>query len=159
MEFEVVRKKKEYKSEFLFGELEDRKEIRGSREKLKDSKDDILNKYIENKEFKEALDGVNSSQLNRFYSILEGRNFSFKSKEIVEFVEEQIKRNEGNDKIKNFYKFFKKNFLENIEFDSENEKNRVIFEMIKRYVRYSIGEKKIAEKLEEERLQGEKGEN
>ena len=27
MEFEVARKKKEYKSEFLFGELEERKEI------------------------------------------------------------------------------------------------------------------------------------
>ena len=50
---------------------------------------------------------------------------------------------------------FSKNFLENSEFQSENKKNRVIFEMIKRYVRYSIG----AKKLKEEKLDGEKGEN
>ena len=155
MEFEVVRKKKEYKSEFLFGELEERKEIKKDSEKLAESKEEILKKYIEVEEFKRALDGVNSSQLNRFYSILEGRNFSFQSKEIEKFVEEQIKRNEENKGTKEFYEFFKKNFLENSEFQSENKKNRVIFEMIKRYVRYSIG----AKKLKEEKLDGEKGEN
>lgn len=155
MEFEVVRKKKEYKSEFLFGELEERKEIKKDSEKLVESKEEILKKYIEGEEFKRALDGVNSSQLNRFYSILEGRNFSFKSKEIEKFVEEQIERNEENKGTKEFYEFFQKNFLENSEFQSENKKNRVIFEMIKRYVRYSIG----AKKLKEEKLDGEKGEN
>lgn len=155
MGFEVVRKKKEYKSEFLFGELEERKEIKKDSEKLVESKEEILKKYIEGEEFKRALDGVNSSQLNRFYSILEGRNFSFQSKEIEKFVEEQIKRNEENKGTKEFYEFFKKNFLENSEFQSENKKNRVIFEMIKRYVRYSIG----AKKLKEEKLDGEKGEN
>lgn len=155
MEFEVVRKKKEYKSEFLFGELEERKEIKKDSEKLAESKEDILKKYIEGEEFKRALDGVNSSQLNRFYSILEGRNFSFKSKEIEKFVKEQIERNEENKGTKDFYEFFQKNFLENSEFQSENKKNRVIFEMIKRYVRYSIG----AKKLKEEKLNGEKGEN
>ena len=155
MEFEVVRKKKEYKSEFLFGELEERKEIKKDSEKLVESKEEILKKYIEEEEFKRALDEVNSSQLNRFYSILEGRNFSFQSKEIEKFVEEQIKRNEENKGTKEFYEFFKKNFLENSEFQSENKKNRVIFEMIKRYVRYSIG----AKKLKEEKLDGEKGEN
>lgn len=155
MEFEVVRKKKEYKSEFLFGEFEERKEIKKDSEKLAESKEDILKKYIEREEFKRALDGVNSSQLNRFYSILEGRNFSFQSKEIEKFVKEQIERNEENKGTKEFYEFFKKNFLENSEFQSENKKNRVIFEMIKRYVRYSIG----AKKLKEEKLDGEKGEN
>lgn len=155
MEFEVVRKKKEYKSEFLFGELEERKEIKKDSEKLVESKEEILKKYIEGEEFKRALDGVNSSQLNRFYSILEGRNFSFKSKEIEKFVKEQIERNEENKGTKDFYEFFQKNFLENSEFQSENKKNRVIFEMIKRYVRYSIG----AKKLKEEKLNGEKGEN
>lgn len=155
MEFEVARKKKEYKSEFLFGEFEERKEIKKDSEKLAESKEDILRKYIEREEFKRALDGVNSSQLNRFYSILEGRNFSFQSKEIEKFVKEQIERNEENKGTKEFYEFFKKNFLENSEFQSENKKNRVIFEMIKRYVRYSIG----AKKLKEEKLDGEKGEN
>lgn len=155
MEFEVARKKKEYKSEFLFGELEERKEIKKDSEKLVESKEEILKKYIEREEFKRALDGVNSSQLNRFYSILEGRNFSFQSKEIEKFVKEQIERNEENKGTKEFYEFFKKNFLENSEFQSENKKNRVIFEMIKRYVRYSIG----AKKLKEEKLDGEKGEN
>lgn len=155
MEFEVARKKKEYKSEFLFGELEERKEIKKDSEKLVESKEEILKKYIEEEEFKRALDGVNSSQLNRFYSILEGRNFSFQSKEIEKFVKEQIERNEENKGTKEFYEFFKKNFLENSEFQSENKKNRVIFEMIKRYVRYSIG----AKKLKEEKLDGEKGEN
>lgn len=155
MEFIVGRKKKEYKSEFLFGELEERSEIKKDSENLSESKENILKKHIETKEFKEALDGVNSSQLNRFYSILEGRNFSFQSNNIVEFVEEQIKRNEGNEGTKKFYEFFQKNFLENSEFQSENKKNRVIFEMIKRYVRYSIG----AKKLKEDKLDGKKGEN
>lgn len=155
MEFEVARKKKEYKSEFLFGEFAERKEIKKDSEKLVESKEEILKKYIEGEEFKRALDGVSSSQLNRFYSILEGRNFSFQSKEIEKFVKEQIERNEENKGIKEFYEFFKKNFLENSEFQSENKKNRVIFEMIKRYVRYSIG----AKKLKEEKLDGEKGEN
>ena len=108
MEFIVERKKKEYKSEFLFGELEERKEIKKDSEKLVESKEEILKKYIEGEEFKRALDGVNSSQLNRFYSILEGRNFSFQSKEIEKFVEEQIKRNEENKGTKEFYEFFKK---------------------------------------------------
>lgn len=155
MEFEVARKKKEYKSEFLFGEFTERKEIKKDSEKLAESKEDILKKYIEVEEFKRALEGVNSSQLNRFYSILEGRNFSFQSKEIEKFVEEQIERNKDNKGTKEFYEFFKKNFLENSEFQSENKKNRVIFEMIKRYVRYNIG----AKKLKEEKLDGEKGEN
>ena len=46
MEFEVVRKKKEYKSEFLFGEFEERKEIKKDSEKLAESKEEILKKYI-----------------------------------------------------------------------------------------------------------------
>lgn len=149
MEFEVVRKKKEYRSEFLFGELESKKEIKESREKLKERKEDILNKYIEKEEFKKALEGIKSSQLNRFYSKLEGRNFSFQSKEIAKFVNKQIERNQGNDKVKNFYEFFQKHFLENSEFNSENERNRVIFEMIKRYFRYSIGAKKLNGEEEE----------
>ena len=149
MEFEVARKKKEYKSEFLFGELESKKEIKESREKLKESKEDILNKYIEKEEFKKALEGIKSSQLNRFYSKLEGRNFSFQSKEIAKFVNEQIERNKENNGTKEFYEFFKKNFLENSEFNSENERNRVIFEMIKRYVRYNIGAKKLNGEEEE----------
>ena len=149
MEFEVARKKKEYKSEFLFGEFTERKEIKKDSEKLAESKEDILKKYIEGEEFKRALDGVNSSQLNRFYSILEGRNFSFQSKEIEKFVNKQIERNQGNDKVKNFYEFFQKHFLENSEFNSENERNRVIFEMIKRYFRYSIGAKKLNGEEEE----------
>ena len=107
------------------------------------------------KKLKPALENITISQINRFYSILEGRNFSFQSKEIEKFVEEQIKRNEENKGTKEFYEFFKKNFLENSEFQSENKKNRVIFEMIKRYVRYSIG----AKNLKEEKLDGEKGEN
>ena len=150
MEFIVERKKKEYKSEFLFGELESRKEIKIDNGKLGESKRAIFEKYIESKEFRDALDNISSSQLNRFYSILEGRNFSFQSNNIGEFVEEQIKRNEENDGTKKFYEFFKANFLDENIFDSENAKNREIFEMIKRYVRYSIGQKK---------LKGEEGEN
>ena len=67
MEFIVERKKKEYKSEFLFGELESRKEIKIDNGKLGESKRAIFEKYIESKEFRDALDNISSSQLNRFY--------------------------------------------------------------------------------------------
>lgn len=53
MEFEVVRKKKEYKSEFLFGELEERKEIKKDSEKLVESKEEILKNILRGKSLKE----------------------------------------------------------------------------------------------------------
>lgn len=146
MEYRVLtdRKKKELKKECWF-EIEKRKEVEEKNTKESINRNELLKKYIENKEFQTAMSEIESSQLSRFYSLLEGRNFSFASNSIKEFVTEQIKRGQSDE----FYKFFKETFL-NGEFEKENEKNKVIFEMIKRYVRYSIGKK---------RLNGKKGEN
>lgn len=146
MEYRVLtdRKKKELKKECWF-EIEKRKEVEEKNTKESINRNELLKKYIENKEFQTAMSKIESSQLSRFYSLLEGRNFSFASNSIKEFVTEQIKRGQSDE----FYKFFKETFL-NGEFEKENEKNKVIFEMIKRYVRYSIGKK---------RLNGKKGEN
>lgn len=145
MEYKILtdRKKKEYKKECWF-EIEKRKETKEKEVREKVNKEELLKKYIENEEFQSVIDSIELSQLSRFYSLLEDRNFSFTSNSIKDFVNEQIER----DQSKKFYEFFKKHFL-NDEFEKENEKNKMIFEMIKRYVRYSIGQKK---------LNGEKGE-
>lgn len=138
------RKEKEYEGKCWF-EIEEKKEIEEKNTKESIKRKELLEKYIENEEFQSVIDSIKLSQLSRFYSLLEERNFSFASNFIKEFVTEQMGREQSNE----FYEFFKETFL-NGEFEKENEKNKVIFEMIKRYVRYSIGQKK---------LNGEKGEN
>lgn len=139
MEYIVKRKKKQYNKDYLF-ELDSKKEVSEEKaKKAKESKENILKKYIESDEFKKALTEISLSQLNRFYSLLEERNFSFTSSTVLEFVEEQIERNQGEI----FYKFFKNKFL-NEEFEKMNEQNRTIAEMIKRYIRYNIGQKRLS---------------
>lgn len=149
MEYIVNRNKKIYKNDYLF-------EIDSKRDKKEevfigiDVKESILKKYIENEKFSQVMARITSSQLSRFYSLLEDRNFSFTSNYILNFVNEQIERNQGENgkATREFYEFFKANFL-NEEFEKLNQENKLIIDTIKRYVRYSIGQKK---------LNGEEGE-
>ena len=149
MEYIVNRNKKIYKNDYLC-------EIDSKRDKKEevfigiDVKESILKKYIENEKFSQVMARITSSQLSRFYSLLEDRNFSFTSNYILNFVNEQIERNQGENgkATREFYEFFKANFL-NEEFEKLNQENKLIIDTIKRYVRYSIGQKK---------LNGEEGE-
>lgn len=149
MEYIVNRNKKIYKNDYLF-------EIDSKRDKKEevfigiDVKESILKKYIENEKFSQVMARITSSQLSRFYSLLEDRNFSFTSNYILNFVNEQIERNQGENgkATREFYEFFKANFL-NEEFEKLNQESKLIIDTIKRYVRYSIGQKK---------LNGEEGE-
>lgn len=140
-DFIVERKRKQYKHECYFGELEKKTENMSKDTQEELDKKAILKKYIEIEEFKNAVNDINISQLSRFYSLLEKRNFSFESGYIKDFVKKQMERDES----KKFYEYFEKHFL-NDEFEKENKKNKMIFEMIKKYIRYNIGQKKLEEK-------------
>ena len=149
MEYIVNRNKKIYKNDYLF-EIDSKRDKKEEIFKGIDVKESILKKYIENEKFSQVMARITSSQLSRFYSLLEDRNFSFTSNYILNFVNEQIERNQGENgkATREFYEFFKANFL-NEEFEKLNQENKLIIDTIKRYVRYSIGQKK---------LNGEEGE-
>lgn len=149
MEYIVNRNKKIYKNDYLF-EIDSKRDKKEEVFKGIDVKESILKKYIENEKFSQVMARITSSQLSRFYSLLEDRNFSFTSNYILNFVNEQIERNQGENgkATREFYEFFKANFL-NEEFEKLNQENKLIIDTIKRYVRYSIGQKK---------LNGEEGE-
>lgn len=149
MEYIVNRNKKIYKNDYLF-EIDSKRDKKEEVFKGIDVKESILKKYIENEKFSQVMARITSSQLSRFYSLLEDRNFSFTSNYILNFVNEQIERNQGENgkATREFYEFFKANFL-NEEFEKLNQESKLIIDTIKRYVRYSIGQKK---------LNGEEGE-
>ena len=117
-------------------------------------KKEFEEKHINNKKFQEAVKVISLSQISRFYSILESRNFSSSSKIVEEFVDRQLKKIEGSDgehplnKAKLFFEYFKENFLTE-EFLKENERNKIQFELIRACVRYYIGIKRIEEKLKQ----------
>lgn len=95
---------------------------------------------------------IKLAQLERFFQELQKRKYSFKSNEIKEFVEKQIKR----EVAKNFYKEFKKQFIDNQEYSFEileqsgeidiNTLNRKIIDMIKLQMRAELGRERV-EKL------------
>ena len=100
------------------------------------------------------------SQITRFYSVLENRSFSTGSNYIEDFLREQVKRAETtNDKdlikAKPFFEYYGKHFL-GIDFNKDktdkkiveylkedNLKNEIELSLIKAYVRYCIGKKKL----------------
>ena len=116
-------------------------------------KKEFEEKHINNKKFQEAVKGISLSQISRFYSILESRNFFSKSKKVEEFVNTQLKKIENSNEkhslseAKLFFEYFKENFLTE-EFSKENERNKIQFELIRACVRYYAGIKRINEKLE-----------
>ena len=117
-------------------------------------KKEFEEKHINNEKFKRAIEGISLSQISRFYSILESRNFFSKSKKVEEFVNTQLKKIENSNgkyslsEAKLFFEYFKENFLTE-EFSKENERNKIQFELIRACVRYYAGIKRINEKLEE----------
>lgn len=117
-------------------------------------KKEFEEKHINNEKFKKAIEGISLSQISRFYSILENRNFFSKSKKVEEFVNTQLKKIENSNgkhslnEAKLFFEYFKENFLTE-EFSKENERNKIQFELIRACVRYYAGIKRINEKLEE----------
>ena len=117
-------------------------------------KKEFEEKHINNEKFKKAIEGISLSQISRFYSILESRNFFLKSKKVEEFVNTQLKKIENSNEkhslseAKLFFEYFKENFLTE-EFSKENERNKIQFELIRACVRYYIGIERIEEKLKQ----------
>lgn len=129
----------------------DKEILKISKEKIKEEKDKIKKEYIDSNKLEKALLNISLSQINRFYSMLEDRKFSFGSNSIKEFIDKQIERKIGegvsSEEI-TFYKFFKDNFLIE-EYENDKDKNKILIEMIKRYMRYYVAQKKLSENNQE----------
>jgi hypothetical protein len=123
-------------------------------------KNNFKKNHIDKKEFQQVVKEISLSQITRFYSVLENRNFSTGSDYIENFLREQVKRAETtNDKdlikAKPFFEYYGKHFLEIdftkdktekkiVEYSKEaNLKNEIELTLIKAYVRYCIGKKKL----------------
>ncbi len=127
-------------------------------DKIKNSTDDIENiknefkkQHIDQKEFQKAIEKISLSQISRFYSILESRKFSIGSDYVAEFLKEQIERaeNTNNEDLKNakeFYEYYAKKFLNKkiiVYSEAEKRKREIEISLIKAYVRYCIGKKRL----------------
>ena len=122
-------------------------EIEFSSEEKKELQDQFRKKYLtknSNGDLTKALKEITLSQMNRFYSLIENSNFSFKDKDIENFIEKQLERatnsKEGNElkKSEKFYTYYKNNFLK-----LDEKEMKVAFEIMKDLVRYYEGVKKI----------------
>lgn len=125
-------------------DFEDIEALMGENEKIE------IFKNIE-REFKDPLGKISITQLNRFYSMVESRKFYSDSKTIKKFIDEQLDRikNGGNDNLKSALSFYEK-FVEQVL--SKNLSSRELqkyMELLKRFARYMIGEKRIIEKSKE----------
>nr|WP_241634539.1 hypothetical protein [Fusobacterium gastrosuis] len=95
---------------------------------------------------KDSLKKVSLSQVNRFFSLLDDRNFSFESDKIKKFVNKQLERAEATEnkdlrEAKIFYKLFNElNFKNSME-------NKVAYTYLRKYVKYVKGYDVISEKL------------
>ena len=123
-------------------DLEERKKI----------KKEFFDKYIKNGELKEQMEGINSAQLSRFYSLLEDRNFYKESNDIKKFIDVQLERAKilGDDspvgKAKKFYTYYKDNFLKDEDI-KDSEKNKIYLTLLKTYFRYILGVERFDKKL------------
>ena len=123
-----------------------------STEAIQKIKKEFFDKYIKNGELKEQMKGINSAQLNRFYSLLEDRNFYKDSNYIEEFIKGQLERAKilGDDspvgKAKKFYTYYKDNFLKDDNI-TDSEKNKIYLTLLKTYFRYILGVERFDEKL------------
>ena len=123
-----------------------------STEEIQNIKKDFFDKYIKNGELKDQMKGINSAQLNRFYSLLEDRNFYKDSNYIEEFIKGQLERAKilGDEspvgKAKKFYTYYKDNFLKDDNI-TDSEKNKIYLTLLKTYFRYILGVERFDEKL------------
>lgn len=124
-----------------------------SPEKIRKIKEEFLEKYIKTGEFEKHIRPISSSQLSRFYSLLEERKFYKDSKYIKDFIDDQLKRAKvlGNDtslgKAEKFYSYYKDNFLKDDDIN-DSDKNRIYLTLLKTYFRYILGTSRFDEKLE-----------
>ena len=123
-----------------------------STEEIQNIKKEFFDKYIKNGELKEQMEGINSAQLSRFYSLLEDRNFYKESNDIKKFIDGQLERAKilGDDspvgKAKKFYTYYKDNFLKDEDI-KDSEKNKIYLTLLKTYFRYILGVERFDEKL------------
>ena len=123
-----------------------------SLEERKKIKQEFFDKYIKTNELKKQIEGINSAQLSRFYSLLEARNFYKDSEDIKKFIDDQLDRAKvlGEDspigKAKKFYTYYKDNFLKNEDI-TNSEKNKIYLTLLKTYFRYILGVNRFNEKL------------
>jgi len=121
-------------------------------EERKKVKKEFFDKYIKNGELKEQMEGINSAQLSRFYSLLEDRNFYKESNDIKKFIDGQLERAKilGDDspvgKAKKFYTYYKDNFLKDEDI-KDSEKNKIYLTLLKTYFRYILGVERFDKKL------------
>ena len=141
-ESKVPDRDKKVKLEEKLLSLEERKKI----------KKEFFDKYIKNNELKEQMEGINSAQLSRFYSLLEDRNFYKESNDIKKFIDGQLERAKilGDEspvgKAKKFYTYYKDNFLKDDNI-TDSEKNKIYLTLLKTYFRYILGVERFDEKL------------
>lgn len=123
-----------------------------STEEIQNIKKEFFDKYIKNGELKEQMEGINSAQLSRFYSLLEDRNFYKESNDIKKFIDGQLERAKilGDDspvgKAKKFYTYYKDNFLKDDNI-TDSEKNKIYLTLLKTYFRYILGVERFDKKL------------
>lgn len=116
-------------------------EVKISSKEKKELKDKFIEKYlIEESDLMKALKEISLSQMNRFYSLLE----KLDNDKIKTFVEKQLERasasKEGEDfkTSENFYRYYRKNFL-----NLDEKERKIILELMIDFVRYYEGVKKI----------------
>ena len=116
-------------------------EVKISSKEKKELKDKFIEKYlIEESDLMKALKEISLSQMNRFYSLLE----KLDNDKIKTFVEKQLERasasKEGEDfkNSENFYRYYRKNFL-----NLDEKERKITLELMIDFVRYYEGVKKI----------------
>ena len=142
--------KRKPKIDYSLSFEDDNDEVEFLSEEKKELQDQFRKKYLtknsngEDSNLTKALKEITLSQMNRFYSLIENSNFSFKDKDIENFIEKQLERatnsKEGNElkKSEKFYTYYKNNFLK-----LDEKEMKVAFEIMKDLVRYYEGVKKI----------------
>lgn len=106
-------------------------------------KQKIFKKIVE-KDFSYPLELISLAQLNRFYSIVDSRNYRMDSNYLKELAEKQIERakNIGTKELKNAEHFYKQ-ILELVKREKDQKKLKAIMILLKQYARYYIGKKKL----------------
>ena len=123
-----------------------------STEEIQNIKKEFFDKYIKNGELQKQMEGINSAQLSRFYSLLEDRNFYKDRNDIEKFIDGQLERAKilGDEspvgKAKKFYTYYKDNFLKDEDI-KDSEKNKIYLTLLKTYFRYILGVERFDKKL------------
>lgn len=128
-------------------------------------KEKTLKKFLENNKFKEIISDIeteekgmlNLAQFKRFYDFIKEKNFDFfdKGKKVIDFIEKQKERKIATK----FYEFVREEFIENPlriqekkltdEFRIlESPKNKQSFQVLKKYLLYIFGKKRMEKELD-----------